>query len=69
MTACDKPVTRATYSSYRGRPLVVTLHPTWLSIRQKGRRHGFVLDYQAVFDCAAKLAARAAMAEKKARRK
>lgn len=54
MTVCDRPVTRATLSKYRGRPLVVTLHPTFVTIRQKGRRHSMNLDYQAIYDCAAK---------------
>ena len=64
MTVCDKPVTRATLSRYRGRDLVITLHPTYLAVRLKGKRSGFVLDYQAIYECAAKLAAREARAEK-----
>lgn len=68
MTVCDRPVTRATYSNYRGRALVVTLHPTYLAVRLKGKRHGYVLDYQAVYECAAKLAAREALRAKKERR-
>ena len=65
MTVCEKPVTRATLSAYRGRPLVITLHPTYLAVRIKGKRSGFVLDYQAVYECAAKLAARERLAEKR----
>lgn len=64
MTDINRPVTRRALSSYRGRQLVVTLHPTWLAIRQAGRRSGYVIDYQAVYECAAKLKAREDRAEK-----
>ena len=68
MTDLNKPVTRRSCSSYRGRKLVITLHPTWLSIRQAGRRVGYVIDYQVVYDCAAKLKAREDRAEKLAKK-
>lgn len=64
MTEITRPLTRRALSSYRGRQLVVTLHPTWLAIRQSGRRSAFQIDYQAVYECAAKLKAREDRAEK-----
>jgi hypothetical protein len=71
MTLCDRPVTRATLTKYKGRQLVVTMHPTFLSVRLKGklqRTSGFVLDYAAVYECAAKIAAREALREKRKKR-
>lgn len=64
MTNLTKPVVRRALTVYRGRQLVVTLHPTYLAIRQAGRRSGYMLDYAAVFECAAKLRAREIRAEK-----
>jgi len=64
MTELTKPVRRRAQTIYRGRALVVTLHPTYIAIRQAGKRSGYVLDYVAVFECAAKLRAREIRAEK-----
>ena len=69
MTQCDRPVTRKTLTRYRGRQLVLTLHPTFLTVRELGKRSGYTLDYQAVYDCAAKLAARDRLAEKKGKKR
>lgn len=48
-------VTRETAVVYRRRPLVVTLHPGFLTIRQKLSRESFDLPYDAVYEAAMKL--------------
>lgn len=58
MTSIRKPVTRETATLARQRPLVVTLHPRFLVLREKGRRARYTVEYDAVFDLARKLAAR-----------
>ena len=64
MTELIKPIKRKSQTIYKGRQLVLTLHPTYIAIRQSGKRSGYVLDYVAVFECAAKLRAREIRAEK-----
>lgn len=66
MTKADKPVKRETYSYNRSRPLIIELCPTYLTIREKGRRSGFTVTYQQIFTLGARNAAeqlRAAKAE------
>lgn len=69
MTRADNPVVRLTYARYRSREIVVELHPTWMDLRLKGTRRKFALDYGAAWSVACKLAARAEMDEKRAKRK
>lgn len=57
MTKADKPVKRETYSAYRGRPLIIELHQTYLVCREKGRRHGYAVTYQQVLNIGARNAA------------
>jgi hypothetical protein len=59
MLATRKTTCRAETSAlYRGRPLIVTLEPHEILIRQKGRRTAFAVPYQAVIEAGMKLAAR-----------
>lgn len=64
MTPADKAVTRRSYSRYRGREIVVTINPTWLSFRLAGTRTSFLLDIEAGYQLACKLEAARARAEK-----
>lgn len=57
MTKADKPVRRETFTSNRGRPLVIELNPTFLVVREKGRRHGYTVTYSQVFNVGARNAA------------
>ena len=70
MTRADKPVTRLSYASYRGREIVITLHPTWMGLRLKGTRTTYQVEYGAAWALGAKLAAReiiaARLSEKRA---
>ena len=51
-------VTRETMTVYRGRPLIVTLHPRHIEVREKGARDGAVaLDYGDLFELAMKVRA------------
>lgn len=69
MTAIHTPIRRETATYYRGRPLIVELHPGYLNMREKGRRFALAVDYRAVIDLAYKIKARADAAERKALRK
>ena len=69
MTKTCKPVLRETFSSYRGRPLVVQLFSTTMRIRPKGRRMWYEVSYDQIFTTGARNAARAAAEEKAAKRK
>lgn len=72
MTKLDKPVKRESYSSVRergsSRPLVVELHPTFMRLRLKGRRHFVVVAYDAVYSLGAKLLAAETRRDKVAER-
>ena len=50
---------------YQRRPLIVTLRPYSLEIREKGRRKSFAVDYESIFSLGAK---KAAQAEREARK-
>lgn len=65
----DRAVRRETACCYRGRPLIVELHPGYMTIREKGRRRSVLLDYRAAFDLACKILARERLAEKKGKGK
>lgn len=72
MTKADKPVRRETYSYNRSRPLIIELAATFLTVREKGRRHGYTVTYQQVFNIGARNAAeqvrQAKMEARKAKR-
>lgn len=63
-----RPLTRETAIYYRGRALVVRLHPGYIEVRQRGRRTGYALEYGAVYEAAGKLAARKAAEEKRSKK-
>jgi hypothetical protein len=65
MTSADKPVTRLTYASHRGKQIVVKLGPTWIEFRLKGRRARFMLDVQGAMERAMWLAAEQARRERR----
>jgi hypothetical protein len=62
-------VTRKTAIEVQRKPLVITLHPGYLDIRQAKTRSGFSLSYDALYRYAAKLAADKVVAEKKLAKK
>jgi hypothetical protein len=55
MTLATKPVTRETAAIYRHRPLVVTIKPRHLELREKGRRDTLAVDYATIYEMAMKL--------------
>lgn len=61
----DHPVTRETASLYRTRPLVVSLKPRTIEIREKGRRDVLAVDYGALYEFALKLRWKRSQAEKR----
>lgn len=64
MTILKSIVRRETAKVYRGRPLCVSLRPTFLEIREKGRRDTLSIDYSTVYELCLKLRYRQAQAEK-----
>ena len=60
---------RETATCYRGRPLLVLLHAGYMTVRPKGTRQAYSVDYRAVYELAGKLAARERQALKQADRK
>jgi hypothetical protein len=69
MTKADKPVRRESYSCFRGRPIIVTIHPTFVTVRLKGQRTKFTVTVDQLYTLGAKTAAVAAKAEREAKRK
>ena len=63
------PLRRETGAVVRGRPLILELHPSYLLLREKGRRHSVAVTYQAIRDLGYKLVAREERAQKQANRK
>lgn len=43
---------------YRGRPLIVELHPKYMTVRAKGLHEAFVAPYDAIYEMAMKVRAR-----------
>ena len=64
----ERILRRETATCYRGRPLIVELHPGYMTLREKGRRRPVTLDYRAAWDLAHKILAREAVAEKRRKR-
>lgn len=73
MTKADKPTTRLSYSTFRdgskSLEIAVTIHPTWLGLRLKGRRKVYQLDIAAAYQRAVMAEVERLRAEKKAARK
>jgi hypothetical protein len=64
----NAPLKRETSLMYRGRALVVTLHPGYCEVRSKGKRKGYVVSWSAIHDLGAKIQAAADRQEKLARK-
>ena len=64
MTALTKPVRRETAACYRGRPLIVELHPGYLVLREKGTRRAVTVDYKTALEVGYKLLARQQQADR-----
>lgn len=64
-----KTVTRKVQTTYRSRPLVVTLRPWHLEIRSLGSRSSYAASYESVLHLAAQLAADKRRAERKIAKK
>jgi hypothetical protein len=62
-------LTRKTLTIIQSKPLVVTLYPGHLDIRQAGTRTAFSLTYEAIYRHAAQAAADRIRAERKVKRK
>ena len=64
MVAITRPVRRETAACYRGRPLLVELHPGYLVLREKGTRRAVTVDYKTALEVGYKLLARQEQADK-----
>ena len=64
MTTLTHPVKRETAARYRGRPLIIELHPGYMNIREKGTRRSVTVDYRTALEVGYKLLARQKQAEK-----
>lgn len=64
-----KSVKRESTAYYRGRPLIVELHPTFLRMRQKGKRSFTDIDYVVALEAAFKIEFREKERERKAAKK
>lgn len=69
MTYISRPVTRETAVLYKRRPLVVTVEPRCLTIREKGRRDRISVSFDAIYELGLKRRWQAEQAEKRARRR
>lgn len=65
----SKSVTRETRALYRGKPMVVTVDPYFVTVRVKGKRYRYEVPIEAIFHLAAKKEAAKIAAEKKSRKK
>ena len=65
----SSPLRRKTAATVRGRALVVSLFPGYMTLREAGRRHSVAVEYRAVLDLGYKLLARAERAEKAEQRR
>jgi hypothetical protein len=52
------PLVRETAARYRGRPLVVELHPGFIALHPKGMREKVTVDYATALEVGYKLLAR-----------
>jgi len=57
MTSTDKPIKRETRETYRGRPLMIELFSTYMTIRQKGKVKRFTVTYSQMYTAGAVSAA------------
>ena len=68
MTSLNHPIRRETATTYRGRPLIVELHPGYALIREKGKRHSVSVGYAAILELGYKLLAREARPQPRKRK-
>ena len=61
----SKPVRRETWGTYRGRALIVELGARTVTIRQKGCRLRYEVDYEAIWSLGAKKEAERKRLEKR----
>lgn len=54
MRTIERTLTRETAVSDKGRPIVVTIHARYMTLRLKGTREAYTLPYDAAFSLAAK---------------
>ncbi len=53
--AHDSALSRETAVNYKGRPIIVELHPGYMVVRLKGKRsEKYMLSYNAAFEAAAR---------------
>lgn len=50
----DKPLTRETSTTYKGKPLCLELHQGYLVIHPKGSQEKYMVDYTSIFHLGAK---------------
>jgi hypothetical protein len=55
MTTITTTVTYQTEALYKGRPIVVELHPRHMTVRQKGKHDSISIGYQAIYETAWKI--------------
>lgn len=65
MTPVTKPVTRETAVEYRRRPLIATLTPRYLELREKGRRDVVQIRYDTIYERALEIRWRQEQTEKR----
>jgi len=63
------PVRRETDAHYKGKPLVVELHPGFIVMGEKRKKHRVTIDYATVYETAWKIMARAEAAQRKTQKK
>lgn len=61
----SSPVRRETAAEYRGRTLVIELHPGYLTVGEKRKKTRVSVDYRTVYELGWKLVARAEAAQRK----
>lgn len=69
MTSVTKSLTRETAVLYKRRPLIVTVEPRCLTIREKGRRDRVSVSFDAIYELGLKRRAQVEQAEKRAAKK
>jgi len=65
MTDTTRKTRRETLTAFQGRPLILELHPTWVTIRQKGRRYRYTVTYDQIWQIGARNAAEERRREKR----
>lgn len=60
----DRPIRRETASLTRRRPIIIELHPGYLTLKAKRGKTSVAVDYAAILDLGYKMLARAERAEK-----